>query len=111
MSLVDKRQKVDCKWSISDLTHFFKPTQSPECKPTSLVWWQTLDSNQNALIGYENGVIALISLTDGGFISSCTVNQTITELNLRHDNNLDACFVLVSSAITKITDSKSLVFL
>ncbi|XP_044753583.1 uncharacterized protein LOC123312995 [Coccinella septempunctata] len=96
LSLVDRKQKVDCKWSISDLTHFFKPPQSPDCKPTSLVWWQTLDSNQNALVGYENGVIVLISLTDGRLISTCTVNETITELNLRHDNNLDACFLLIN---------------
>ncbi|XP_045473518.1 uncharacterized protein LOC123679961 [Harmonia axyridis] len=96
LKLVDKKQKVDCKWSTSDLTHFFKPPQSPDSKPTSLVWWQTLDSNQNALIGYENGTIVLISLTDGQFISTCTVYEAITELNLRHDNNLDACFLLIN---------------
>lgn len=95
LSLVDKKQKVDCKWSIHDLTHFPKPPQVTEAKPTSLVWWQTLDCNQNALIGFENGNISLISLTDGRCFGSCAITETILQLNLFHDNSLDAVSLMV----------------
>ncbi|KAL3269950.1 hypothetical protein HHI36_009006 [Cryptolaemus montrouzieri] len=101
LSLVDKKQKVDCKWSTTDLTHFPKPQQTPDRKPTAVVWWQTLDSNQNGLIGYEDGTIALISLTDGRCLGTCSVNEAITELNLCQDNSLDAIFLLINGVSGK----------
>lgn len=96
LSLVDKRQVIDCKWSTNDLTYFPKPNQAPDGKPTSLVWWQTLDSNQNALVGYETGAIALISLTDGRFLGSCSISEPVKELYLCQDKEIKAASLLVS---------------
>lgn len=100
LSLVDKRQKVDCKWSLNDVTHFPKHTQIPESKPTCLVWWQTLDCNQNALVGYENGDIALVSLTDGRCLGCCSIPEPVSRLYLCQDNTLETVSLLVSAQIS-----------
>lgn len=101
LSLTDRKQKIDCKWSLTDLTHFPKHSQTPDSKPTALVWWQTLESNQNALVGYENGAIALISLTDGRCLGCCAIPETITSLALCQDNTLDSVSLLVDFILFK----------
>lgn len=98
LSLVDKNQKVDCKWSVTDVTSFPKPSITPECRPLCAVWWQTLDSNQNALLGYENGAIVLISLTDGRCLGMCSVNEAVKELYMCHDDNFESIFLLITTS-------------
>lgn len=93
---MDKKQKIDCKWSLNDVTHFHKHNLTPNVLPTSIVWWQTLDSNQNALVGYENGAIVLISLTDGRYLGCCTITESVKQLCLCQDNSLDTVSLLVS---------------
>lgn len=95
LSLVDKKQKIDCKWSLSDVTHFPKHSQTPNVKPTCVVWWQTLDCNQNALVGFENGAIVVISLTDGRCLGSCTISEAVSELTLYQENGSDIVSLLV----------------
>lgn len=82
LNLVDNKQHIDAKWSLTDVTHFPKHPQIPDSLPTSLLWWQTLDSNQNALVGFENGAIVLISLTDGRYLGSCSITETVQDLFL-----------------------------
>lgn len=60
------------------------------------MWWQTLDSNQNALVGYETGSIALISLTDGRFLGSCSISEPVRELHLCQDKEVKTASLLVS---------------
>uniref|UniRef100_A0A1Y1KHK1 RCC1-like domain-containing protein n=1 Tax=Photinus pyralis TaxID=7054 RepID=A0A1Y1KHK1_PHOPY len=96
LSLVDKRQRIDCKWSLTDLTHFSKAPNVSDSKPLSLVWWQTLDCNQNALVGYEDGVIALISLTDGRCLATCNISDVVIRLYLCQDNSLDCVSLLIN---------------
>ncbi|XP_019873194.2 uncharacterized protein LOC109601394 [Aethina tumida] len=96
LSLVDKKQKIDCKWSLNDVTHFHKHNLTPNVLPTSIVWWQTLDSNQNALVGYENGAIVLISLTDGRYLGCCTITESVKQLCLCQDNSLDTVSLLIN---------------
>lgn len=55
-----------------------------------------MDCNQNALVGYENGIIALISLTDGRCLATCSINEAIKEMYLYQDNNMDAIFLLIN---------------
>ncbi|KAI4462030.1 regulator of chromosome condensation [Holotrichia oblita] len=98
LSLVDKKQKIDCKWSVNDITYFPKHVNTPESKPLCAVWWQTLECNQNALVGHENGSIGLISLTDGRCLGSCSVNEAITHLYLCQDNSLDSVSLLINSS-------------
>ncbi|KAJ8961051.1 hypothetical protein NQ314_005981 [Rhamnusium bicolor] len=95
LSLVDKRQKIDCKWSLNDITHFPKHFHI-DAKPTTVVWWQTLDCNQNALVGFENGTIVLISLTDGRCLGSTSITEPIRQLCLCQDNSLETVSLLVS---------------
>lgn len=96
LNLVDKRQKIDCKWSLNDVTHFPKHTQVPDSKPSSVVWWQTLDSNQNALVGFESGAIVLVSLTDGRCLGACSITEPVKLLYLCQDNSLETVSLLVS---------------
>nr|XP_015840194.1 PREDICTED: uncharacterized protein LOC103312885 [Tribolium castaneum] len=96
LSLTDKKQKIDCKWSLNDVTHFPKHSQTPDSKPTCVVWWQTLDCNQNALVGYESGAIALISLTDGRCLGCCAISEAVTRLSLCQDNTLDSVSLLIN---------------
>lgn len=96
LSLVDKKQKVDCKWALNDVTQFPRHPQTPNAKPSTVVWWQTLDCNQNALVAYENGEIALISLTDGRCLGNTAVAESVTALQLCQDNTLDVICLLVS---------------
>lgn len=95
LNLVDKKQKIDCKWSLSDITYFPKHPQSPEARPTTIVWWQTSDSNQNAIVGYDNSRLALISLTDGRCLNCCGISEPIKEMILCQDSTLDCVSLLV----------------
>jgi hypothetical protein len=61
-----------------------------------VVWWQTLDSNQNALVGYESGAIALVSLTDGRCLGCCAISEAVTRLSLCQDNTLDSVSLLIN---------------
>ncbi|XP_057652123.1 uncharacterized protein LOC130891409 isoform X2 [Diorhabda carinulata] len=96
LGLVDKKQKIDCKWSLNDLTYFPRPVQIPDSKPTSVIWWQTLDWNQNALVGFENGTIVLISLTDGRCLGSCNISEAVEALNICHENNSETICLLIN---------------
>nr|XP_023021233.1 uncharacterized protein LOC111509680 isoform X1 [Leptinotarsa decemlineata] len=97
LSLVDRKQKIDCKWALNDITHFPRHVQMPESKPTSVVWWQTLDCNQNALVGFENGAIVLVSLTDGRCLGSCTISEAVKYLSMCQDNSLDTVSLLINA--------------
>lgn len=101
LALVDNSQKIDCKWAINDLTQFPKHQLTPTAKPTSIVWWQTLDCNQNALVGYESGEIALISLTDGRCLGNTAITESVTDLVLCQDNGSDTVFLLVCNLLLK----------
>lgn len=96
LALVDKRQRIDCKWAINDLTQFSKHQLTPIAKPTAVVWWQTLECNQNALVGYESGEIALISLTDGRCLGNTSIPESVVAMILCQDNTLDVVCLLVS---------------
>ncbi|KAJ8917788.1 hypothetical protein NQ315_010694 [Exocentrus adspersus] len=89
-------KKIDCKWSLNDVTHFPRHFQIPEAKPTSVVWWQTLDCNQNALVGFENGAIVLISLTDGRCLGTCFITESVARLCLCQDNSLETVSLLIN---------------
>lgn len=80
---------------MSDLTHFPKHQHTPSSKPSAVLWWQTLDCNQNAMVGYETGEIALISLTDGRCLGTCSVRQSVQSLALCYDNKPDIVSLLV----------------
>nr|XP_022917889.1 uncharacterized protein LOC111427131 [Onthophagus taurus] len=97
LSLVDKKQKIDCKWSVTDLTHFPKHPLAPDSKPLCAIWWQTLECNQNALIGYENGSIGLISLTDGRCLGYCTISEPVIQLIICQDNSQDTVALLINA--------------
>nr|CAH7724512.1 unnamed protein product [Callosobruchus chinensis] len=98
LSIVDKKQKVDCKWTLNDVTHFPKSCQVLDAKPTSIMWWQTFDCNQNALVGFENGNIVLISLTDGRCLGSCSIAEPVKLLCLCQDNSLETVSLLINAA-------------
>ncbi|CAG9819004.1 unnamed protein product [Phaedon cochleariae] len=97
LNLVDRKQKIDCKWSLNDVTYFPKHPQTPEARPTSIVWWQTLDCNQNAIVGFENGAVVLISLTDGRCLGSCSIPEAVDHLHLCQDNSLEIISLLINA--------------
>lgn len=78
------------------MTQFPKHQLTPIAKPTCVVWWQTLDCNQNALISYESGELALISLTDGRCLGNTAISESIVGMVLCQDNSLDIVCLLVS---------------
>ncbi|XP_060528037.1 uncharacterized protein LOC132703033 [Cylas formicarius] len=97
LNIVDNKQKIDCKWSLSDITQFHNTSQICSVRPTSCVWWQTLDCNQNALVGYENGAIVLFSLTDGRCLGTCSIPEPVKKLFLCQDNTLETVSLLINS--------------
>lgn len=97
LSIVDNKQRVDCKWSLSDLTHFARHDRTPNIRGTCVVWWQTLDCNQNAIIGHEDGHVSFVSLTDGQNLGVCNISESVAQLNICHDNSLDCVTLLVSN--------------
>lgn len=97
LALVDKTQKIDCKWTVNDLTQFPKHQLTPTAKPTCVLWWQTIECNQNALIGYESGELALISLTDGRCVGNTAIAEHIVEMVLCKDNGMELVCLLVSN--------------
>lgn len=96
LSIVDKKQKIDCKWSLTDITAFPKSSQTPNSLPTCCIWWQTLECNQNALIGFDTGNILLVSLTDGRVLGSCSIPEPIRRLHVCLDNIKETVSLLVS---------------
>ncbi|XP_050304400.1 uncharacterized protein LOC126741961 [Anthonomus grandis grandis] len=95
--IVDKKQKIDCKWSLTDITAFPKCSQIPNLLPTCCVWWQTLECNQNALIGFQTGKILLVSLTDGRVLGECNIPEAIRGLNVCIDNVKESVSLLINS--------------
>lgn len=102
LNIVDHKQKIDCKWSLSDVTFFARHEKTPNIKPTCIIWWQTLDCNQNAILGHEDGTISFVSLTDGQNIGACNVSSPVKHLHICQDNNLDAVTLLVISTIMEM---------
>ncbi|KAF7273866.1 hypothetical protein GWI33_013444 [Rhynchophorus ferrugineus] len=94
--IVDKKQKIDCKWSLSDITHFPKISPLPNFLPTCCIWWQTLECNQNALVGFDCGNIVLVSLTDGRVLGGCTIPEPVKKLHLCLDNIKEVVSLLVT---------------
>lgn len=94
LHIVDKKQKIDCKWSLTDVTAFPKSSNLPNL-PTCCVWWQTLESNQNALIGFDTGQILVVSLTDGRVLGGCHVTEPVVKLYISVDNVKDIVSLLV----------------
>lgn len=92
---MDKKQKIDCKWSLYDVTAFPKASQTANILPTCCTWWQTLDCNQNALIGFENGKILLVSLTDGRVLGGCEVSEPVQKLIICLDSLKENITLLV----------------
>lgn len=78
------------------MTQFPKHQQTPTAKPTSVIWWQTIDCNQNALVSYESGEIALISLTDGRCVGNTAITESVLEMVRCQDNSMDIVCLLVS---------------
>ncbi|KAH1017237.1 hypothetical protein HUJ05_007910 [Dendroctonus ponderosae] len=95
LHIVDKKQKIDCKWSLTDVTAFPKTSNLPNL-PTCCVWWQTLESNQNALIGFDTGQILVVSLTDGRVLGGCHVTEPVVKLYISVDNVKDIVSLLIS---------------
>ncbi|XP_030764189.1 uncharacterized protein LOC115888568 isoform X2 [Sitophilus oryzae] len=100
LHIVDKKQKIDCKWSLSDITHFPKISLLPNALPTSCAWWQTLECNQNALVGFDSGNILLVSLTDGRVLGGCSIPEAVTTLQICLDNVKE----IISLLVTGITE-------
>lgn len=99
LNIVDNKQKIDCKWSLNDVTCFARHEKTPNSKPTCVIWWQTLDCNQNAIIGHEDGNVSFISLTDGQNLGVCTITEPVAYLNICQDYNLDNITLLVRKKI------------
>lgn len=98
LKILDPEQKIDCKWAVNDLTHFPKTSRSPEnATPGCVIWWQTLECNQNAIIGYDTGELCFVSLTDGQVIGTTQITGPVTSLNICQDNSLDAVTLLITS--------------
>lgn len=89
---------------MNDATFFARHDKTPNVKPLCIIWWQTLDSNQNAVIGHEDGSISFVSLTDGQNIGLCNIASPVQSLNICQDNHLDSVTLLVS--IHKYNNSK-----
>ncbi|KAL1494566.1 hypothetical protein ABEB36_010144 [Hypothenemus hampei] len=96
LHIVDKKQKIDCKWSLTDVTSFPKISKSPHSHPTCCVWWQTLDCNQNALVGFNYGKILLVSLTDGKVLGECHIRDGVTKLHICFDEVKETISLLVN---------------
>ncbi|CAG9760775.1 unnamed protein product [Ceutorhynchus assimilis] len=95
--IVDKKQKIDCKWSLTDITAFPKSSETTNALPTCCVWWQTLECNQNALIGFDSGKILLVSLTDGRVLGRCHIPERVRQLHVCLDNVKETVSLLVNS--------------
>lgn len=98
LNIVDPKQKIDCKWSLSDATFFPRHDKTPNVKPLCIIWWQTLDSNQNAIIGHDDGSISFVSLTDGQNIGLCNIASPVQSLNICQDNHLDSVTLLITNS-------------
>ncbi|XP_066245482.1 uncharacterized protein ca [Euwallacea similis] len=94
--IVDKKQKIDCKWSLNDITSFPKASSTQNALPTCCVWWQTLECNQNALIGFDSGKILLVSLTDGRVLGGCDVPEAINKLHICLDSVKESVSLLIN---------------
>lgn len=79
--MVDPKQRIDCKWSVTDTTVFARDERTNIASATCVAWWQTLDSNQNAVVGHCDGTLTAVSLTDGRWLASWQVEESVARLD------------------------------
>ncbi|GLV44383.1 claret [Carabus blaptoides fortunei] len=101
LNIVDAKQKIDCKWSLTDVTYFARHEKTPNSRPLCVIWWQTLDCNQNAIVGHDDGSISFVSLTDGQNIGVCAIANPVKSLHICQDNSLDTVTLLITNSIAQ----------
>lgn len=66
--------------------------------PLSVVWWQTMDSINRAIIGYSDGSICFVGLSPNcPFVASTSINSgSVVKLLICRDNTFESVMMLVS---------------
>ena len=66
--------------------------------PSSLLWWETSDFLQLALVGTQSGVLVVVNLVTRAVVGTARVNGPIQQLEVLVDGAMDCVHAIISSA-------------
>ncbi|KAG7299743.1 hypothetical protein JYU34_016746 [Plutella xylostella] len=83
----------DQKWSHTERTVLSIPNL---CKPTTVVWWLTKESDNILIIGSKIGIITFYSLETQSVVGESKVSDEIKDLQICFDDSLDLLTLLIT---------------
>ncbi|KAF4527744.1 hypothetical protein B566_EDAN014954 [Ephemera danica] len=96
LSLVDPSAALDHRWRGGDITELPLTPGTSRPTPSALVWWHNLDGQHVAVLGSAQGHICFVSLTSGADLGRTGVPESVEDISLCQDNNLDSVFILIT---------------
>ena len=97
-----KQESSGLGWEKEVLTRVFPgPGEEAWGPPTSLLWWETSDFLQLALVGTHAGFLVVINLVSQTLVGSCKVSGPILQLEVVVDSAMDCVHVILSSTDTQ----------
>ncbi|XP_072761626.1 uncharacterized protein Ca isoform X2 [Anoplolepis gracilipes] len=96
--LVGENYAIDKRWKTNDATYIpFVNLQVSHFRPTAITWWRdTKMALDIGIVGTECGAIILVNLLNGQQMDTIYVNESISSLQICHDEN-EAVFLLITS--------------
>ena len=97
-----KQESSGLGWEKEVLTRVYPgPGEEAWGPPTSLLWWETSDFLQLALVGTQAGFLVVINLVTQTLVGSCKVSGPILQLEVVVDSAMDCVHVILSSTDTQ----------
>ena len=97
-----KQESSGLGWEKEVLTRLYPgPGEESWGAPTSLLWWETSDFLQLALIGTQAGFLVVINLVTQTLVGSCKVSGPVLQLEVVVDSAMDCVHVILSSKDTQ----------
>ena len=97
-----KQESSGLGWEKEVLTRVYPgPGEEAWGPPTSLLWWETSDFLQLALVGTQSGFLVVINLVTQTLVGSCKVSGPILQLEVVVDSAMDCVHVILSSTDTQ----------
>ena len=97
-----KQESSGLGWEKEVLTRVYPgPGEEVWGPPTSLLWWETSDFLQLALVGTQAGFLVVINLVTQTLVGSCKVSGPILQLEVVVDSAMDCVNVIISSTDTQ----------
>lgn len=103
-----KQQQSDTDTAVN-----YDSDKNPCPYPTSVVWWQTLNLKQSAIIGYSDGSICMVRLEpDCPLIANTSISRgAVVKMVICKDSTMNNVSLMVSSKVLTSSSVKEIVII